>query len=200
MDATEVKKAAGANLPGCLTLLRSRDEGLTTAEVESLHASVGYNEIGHDKVPSWLTQLMRAFVNPFTGILLLIILVFSVSSNVFFTKPAERDYKTVFVVFAIVLLSSLLRFFQEYASSTAAKKLKAMIKTNATVLRKDTGRHEADIKELVPGDIVYLSAGDMIPADCRVIHSKDLFISQSILTGESMPAEKNESPAADVEK
>src|ERR1035438_6137580 len=75
-----------------------------------------------------------------------------------------------------------------------------MIKTTATVLRKETGKQEIPIKELVPGDIISISAGDMLPADCRIIQSKDLFISQSMLTGESLPVEKGSSVVADTDK
>jgi len=196
--AARIKEIAASEKTQSLTLLGSREEGLTAPEVEQRRLASGYNEISQDKMPSWILQLVRAFINPFTGILVLIVIV-SIGTNVFFSKPEDRDYKTVYVVFAIVLLSSLLRFFQEYASNTAAQKLKAMIKTKASVLRNGGGRQEIDIKELVPGDIVALSAGDMIPADCRIIRSKDLFVSQSILTGESMPAEKGDLPVKDLE-
>ena len=98
----------------------------------------------------------------------------------------------------MILLSSLIRFWQEYRSNRAAERLKSMIKTTALVLRQDQGKKEIDIKELVPGDIVFLSAGDMIPADCRILQSKDLFVSQSILSGESLPVEKREFPVADA--
>jgi Mg2+-importing ATPase len=194
-----INSIAAADQSACFSMLNSREAGLSTDEVNKSRLLTGYNEIAQEKMPSWIMQLVRAFINPFTGILALIVIV-SIVTNVFFSKPEDRDYKTVYVVFAIVLLSSLLRFFQEYASNNAAKKLKAMIKTKASVLRKDSGQQEIDIKELVPGDMVVLSAGDMIPADCRIIHSKDLFISQSILTGESMPAEKNELPVTDIDK
>ncbi|HEU0064326.1 MAG TPA: magnesium-translocating P-type ATPase, partial [Flavisolibacter sp.] len=98
----------------------------------------------------------------------------------------------VIVVGVMVFLSSFLRFFQEFRSNKAAEQLKKMVKTTATVFRKETGRREIDIKELVPGDIIFLSAGDMIPGDCRITQCKDLFVSQSILTGESLPVEKRE--------
>ena len=117
----------------------------------------------------------------------------SVAVNLFFTPPDQQDYKTCYVVLAMILLSSLLRFFQEYASKNAAQKLKAMINTTVSVLRNNGVEKEINIKDIVPGDIVRLSAGDMVPGDCRVIHAKDLFISQSILTGEAMPVEKRDS-------
>ncbi len=120
--------------------------------------------------------------------------------DVLFAKPGEEDYKTVIVVSIMVMLSSLLRFWQEFTSNRAAEKLKGMVKTTATVLRKESCKKEIDIIHLVPDDIVFLSAGDMIPADCRIIQSKDLFISQSMLTGESLPVEKKELAIKDAEK
>jgi P-type E1-E2 ATPase len=93
----------------------------------------------------------------------------------------------VIVVTILIVLSSLIRFWQEYRSNIAAEELKSLVKTTATVLRSDAGRTEIDIKEIVPGDIIYSLREILIPADCRVLQSKDLFVSQSILTGEAMP-------------
>ncbi len=90
----------------------------------------------------------------------------------------------------MVTISGFLKFFQEFKSNKAAENLKALIKTTAAVCRKESGINEIDMIEIVPGDIVYISAGDMIPADIRIIRSKDLFASQSSLTGESEPVEK----------
>ncbi len=97
---------------------------------------------------------------------------------------------TVTVIGAMILVSSLLSFFQEYRSNRAAEKLKSMVTTTTAVLRKGKEREEIVMKQIVPGDIVYLAAGDMIPADCRVVESIDLFIGESMLTGESLPVEK----------
>ncbi len=190
-----LKAAAALGTDACLAKANSCKEGLDAKQVAAQRQLFGNNEIANEKMPSWVLQLVTAFINPFSGILVLIVVV-SIVVNVFFSKPADQDYKTAYVVCAMILLSSLLRFFQEYASNNAAQKLKAMIKTTATVFRQESGQQEISLKELVPGDIVLLSAGDMIPADCRLLHSKDLFISQSILTGESMPVEKNEMPVA----
>ena len=88
----------------------------------------------------------------------------------------------------MVMISAILRFVQEFKSNTAASKLKDMVETTATALRDKT-RKEIDMHDIVPGDIIYLSAGDMVPADCRIIQSKDLFVVQSSLTGESLPVE-----------
>ena len=164
-------------------------EGLSLEQVQEKLTAYGLNEVHHEKAPSWVKQLIQAFINPFIGILLIIAII-SFIVDVWMAKPGEAEYKTVIMVGIMVMVSSLLRFFQEYRSNRAAEQLKSMVKTTATVLRKLKGKIELDIKELVPGDIIFLSAGDMIPADCRIIQSKDLFVSQAMLTGESMPAEK----------
>lgn len=188
--ATTRLKAAGQSQKDSLfSMLESNPEGLTEEEVEDKIETFGLNEVHHEKAPSWYLQLLHAFINPFIGILVLIASI-SYIIDVWLVPPSEKDYKTVFMVCIMVMISVLIRFFQEFRSNQAAEQLKSMVKTTATVLRKESGKIEVDIKELVPGDIIFLSAGDMIPADCRVIQSKDLFISQSMLTGESLPVEK----------
>jgi len=184
-------------------MFESAPEGLTEDQVEEKLLAGGLNEVHHEKAPSWVKQLFEAFVNPFIGVLLIIATVsfyIDVLRPIFGHKPDEADYKTVITVGIMVLISSLLRFFQEFRSNQAAEKLKGMVKTTATVLRKEVGRLEIDIKELVPGDIIVLSAGDMIPADCRVIQSKDLFVSQAMLTGESLPVEKRNLAIKDADE
>lgn len=176
----------------------SSQSGLSETEAEMRMAKSGTNEVYHEKAPSWLRQLVQAFINPFIGILFLIA-VLSFVVDVALASPGEADYKTVIMVVVMVMLSSLMRFFQEYRSNRAAEQLKSMVKTTATVLRKGTGKIEVDMKVLVPGDIIFLSAGDMIPADCRIVQSKDLFVSQAMLTGESLPVEKISLPVFDAE-
>lgn len=189
-DAASRLKAASRNDSGTFySILESNAEGLSIDEVEDKLKTFGLNEVHHEKAPSWCHQLLHAFINPFIGILIIIAII-SFIIDIWFAKPGEEDFKTVVMVAIMVMASVLLRFFQEYRSNSAAEQLKSMVKTTATVLRKGTGKAEIDIKELVPGDIIFLSAGDMIPADCRIIQSKDLFVVQSMLTGESLPVEK----------
>lgn len=198
--ATARLKAASRSKNDTLfPLLESNPEGLTKEEVEDKQETFGLNEVHHEKAPSWYRQLMHAFINPFIGILLIIASI-SFIIDVWLAKPGEKDYKTVIMVSFMVMISVLLRFFQEYRSNQAADQLKSMVKTTATVLRKESGKIEVDIKELVPGDIIFLSAGDMIPADCRMVQSKDLFISQSMLTGESLPVEKRNLAIENIEQ
>jgi Mg2+-importing ATPase len=192
--ATKLKNAARAERGYLFAMLNTQESGLKENQVLEKRGKFGLNEISHEKAPAWYVQLFQAFVNPFIAILIVIAIV-SLITDVFLAAPGDRDYKTLIVVSIMVMLSSLLRFWQEYRSNQAAEKLKSMVRTTATVLRKGVlgpGRQEVDIKEIVPGDIIFLSAGDMIPADCRILQSKDLFISQAMLTGEAMPVEKRD--------
>lgn len=94
----------------------------------------------------------------------------------------------------MIIISATLRFIQEYKSAIESDKLKQAVNTTTAIVRKDKGKRETYITEVVPGDIIHLAAGDMVPADMRIISCKDLFISQSALTGESEPVEKYVSP------
>ena len=191
--ATKIKNASRTDEDYFFAMLNSSAEGISPVQVRERLLRYGLNEVHHEKAPSWVSQLVQAFINPFIGILLIIALISSVI-DIWMAKAGEEDYKTVAMVGVMVVVSALLRFFQEYRSNRAAEQLKSMVKTTATVLRKTQGKKEVDIKQLVPGDITFLSAGDMIPADCRIIQSKDLFVSQSMLTGESLPVEKHHLP------
>ncbi len=188
-----LRQAAQFSTTHLYDFLEAKPEGLTAEEVELRQEQYGQNDVRHDRPPTWYRQLLDAFINPFVGILVLIAVV-SFIIDVWLAPPAEKEYKTVVVVSIMVLISSMLRFVQEFKSSRAAERLKSMVKTTATVHRQPTGRQEVVIGELVPGDIIFLSAGDMIPADCRILQSKDLFVNQSVLTGEALPVEKRDQP------
>jgi Mg2+-importing ATPase len=195
--ATKLQQVAAADQAEYLALLDSHPDGLSAAQARKRLALNGLNEVHHEKAPSWYQQLLSAFVNPFIVILLVIALI-SFITDVWMAAPGDTSYKTVIMVGIMVMVSSLLRFFQEYRSNRSAEQLKSMVKTTATVLRKSKEKTETDIKELVPGDLIFLSAGDMIPADCRLVQSKDLFVSQAMLTGESLPVEKQHLPVTDA--
>ncbi|HUX54011.1 MAG TPA: magnesium-translocating P-type ATPase [Williamwhitmania sp.] len=186
-----LRQAAQLFISHIYGFLETNPEGLTAEEVEQKQEQYGLNDVRHDRPPTWYRQLLDAFINPFVGILVLIAVV-SFIIDVWLAPPEEKEYKTVVVVSIMVLISSMLRFVQEFKSSRAAERLKSMVKTTATVHRQPAGREEVEIGELVPGDIIFLSAGDMIPADCRILQSKDLFINQSVLTGEALPVEKRD--------
>jgi len=187
--AEKLRKASRIDSSEVYAMLDSSKDGISTEEAKKRISSYGLNEVSYDKAPAWYVQLFKSFVNPFVLILLAIVVI-SYIIDVWLAAPGEKDWKTVIVVAVMILISSLLGFFQEYRSNRAAEKLKSMIKTTAAVLRKGKDKEEILMSQIVPGDIVYLAAGDMIPADCRVLESIDLFIGESMLTGESLPVEK----------
>ncbi|MFB9263931.1 magnesium-translocating P-type ATPase [Bradyrhizobium erythrophlei] len=173
-----------------LARLETTHNGLTEEQVEARQEQYGFNEVSHEKPPTWYHQLFDAFLTPFNGVLFAVSIV-SLFSDVIFAAPEDRSFKTIIVLSAMVLLSTLLRFWQEFRSNQAAEELKAMVSSTTAVLRAGMPRpQEVPISTLVPGDIVHLSAGDMVPADVRLLSAKDLFVSQAMLTGESLPLEK----------
>ena len=173
-----------------LKRLETVRSGLTEEQVEARKERYGLNEVTHEKPPTWYHQLFYAFLTPFNGVLFAVSIV-SLFSDVIFAAPEDRSFRTIIVLYSMVLLSTLLRFWQEFRSNRAAEELKAMVSSTTTVLRAGMTRpQETPISEVVPGDIVYLSAGDMVPADVRLLTAKDLFVSQAMLTGESLPLEK----------
>lgn len=193
ITASKLKTVAKFDKATFFSFLETKEAGLDEEQVELRQQEYGSNEVVHEKAPAWYVQFFQAFINPFIAVLIVIAII-SFIMDVMLAKPGEGDYKTVIVVGVMVMLSSFLRFWQEFRSNKAAEQLKSMVKTTATVLRLGEPKKEIEIKELVPGDIIFLSAGDMIPADCRIIQSKDLFLNQSTLTGEALPVEKREFP------
>ena len=160
--------------------------GLNEEQITERLDRDGVNEVSHEKPPHWSLQLLRAFKNPFIIVLLILAVV-----QVVLTPD---DLSGPIIIAVMVGISVLLSFTQEYRSSRAAENLKAMVRNTATVTRRASDEHseriEVPVGELVVGDIVHLGAGDMVPADLRLLTAKDLFISQAILTGESLPVEK----------
>lgn len=172
-----------------LSQLKTREKGLDFVDVELLSDQYPSNEITHEKPKPWFVQLAEAFINPFTFVLIVIAAISFLTSYVL-AKPGEKSLSAVLVIMVLVLISGGLRFFQEFRSGKEAEGLRSLVKTTATVIRRENGREEINIADILPGDIVVLSAGDMIPADVRVLRAKDLFVSQSALTGESEMVEK----------
>ena len=173
-----------------LKKLDTARSGLTPEQVEERQERYGPNQVTHEKPPTWYLQLFHAFLTPFNGVLFAVSIV-SFFSDVIFAASEDRTFRTIIVLISMVLLSTLLRFWQEFRSNKAAEELKAMVSSTSAVLRTGMERpQEIPISTLVPGDIVYLSAGDMVPADVRLLTAKDLFVSQAMLTGESIPLEK----------
>ncbi|MCU4766310.1 magnesium-translocating P-type ATPase [Bacillus toyonensis] len=189
-------EVATQDINSALKLLETTENGLSKQEASRRLSLYGPNEIAHNKTLPWYIQFLLAFKNPFIFVLL------ALGALSFFTD----DMQGTIVVSVMVLLSSTIRFLQEFRSQKAADKLKAMVRTTASVFRIDGFVHETKnvtnlnrnytieipIEELVPGDIISLSAGDIVPADVRILSAKDLFVNQSSLTGEALPVEKYE--------
>ncbi len=185
-----------------LTMFKSSLEGLNSKSVETLQKEFGTNEILRENSSVWHEELLGSIKNPFNLLLTAIALIS------YFTG----DLAGAIIVAVMIFISVILSFTQEYRSNRAAEKLKAMVTMTATVTRKrpledeessseisdPAQKFEIPIKELVPGDIIQLSAGDMLPADVFLLKSKDLFITQSALTGESLPVEKHANPREDL--
>ncbi|UTY59184.1 magnesium-translocating P-type ATPase [Massilia sp. erpn] len=168
--------------------LASGADGLSNEAAQAVVERDGPNEMGHEKALGWHQRLWQCYRNPFNVLLTVLALV----------SWLTEDVKATIVIGTMVVLSTLLRFVQEGRSSRAAERLQALVSNTATVLR-DGQPCELAIRELAAGDVVMLSAGDMIPADCRLLAAKDLFVSQAAMTGESLPVEKSaEAPSATV--
>lgn len=187
----------------CTEMFSSHPHGLNEEQAEGIREKVGPNEVEHEKPLPWWVYLWHCYKNPFNLLLTLLA----------FISYWTEDMKAAVVIATMIILSTLIRFWQEAKSNQAADKLKEMVSNTATVLRRttvnetenadvtrlypdalsypsDAPRIELPIKQLVPGDIILLSAGDMIPADLRLLSAKDLFVSQAAMTGESLPVEK----------
>lgn len=163
--------------------------GLTRAEVEDRQLTYGKNEVVHEQKKNPFIVFIKTFINPFIGALTGLAVI-SLVIDVLMAEPGEQEWTGVVIIAVMVVCSAILRFWQEWKANEATDSLMKMVKNTCLVKRAGSGEEELDITELVPGDIVFLAAGDMIPADLRIIESKDLFISQASLTGESEPIEK----------
>ena len=193
--------AAQSDTDALLKQLDSHSHGLSEAQAAVARERFGLNEVEHEKPLPWWLHLWHCYKNPFNLLLTLLAVI----------SYLTEDMKATIVIGSMVMLSTLLRYWQEAKSNKAADSLKAMVSNTATVIRHDLAEDameearryfdiqlhpkeprkvEVPIKQLVPGDLVVLSAGDMIPGDCRVLSAKDLFVSQAAMTGESLPVEK----------
>jgi len=167
------------SLDKLLAYLDTSSSGLVSDEAENRLKTFGRNELAKRKKRTAVVDFIFHFRSP-----LIIILLFAGVISGFFGEIINAA-----IIFSIVLLSVILDFFQESKAKRAAEILKEKVTTTATVLR-DSAKKEVKLSEIVPGDIIYLSAGDIVPADARVVNAKDLFVDQSALTGESFPIEK----------
>lgn len=189
-------ESAKTTTEAVLERFETHTHGLTESQADTIRERIGLNEVQHEKPLSWWQRLWLSYRNLFSLLLTMLAVVSYVT----------EDLKATIVIASMVVMATLLRFWQEGKAVKAADSLKAMVSNTATVFRRsssdsrdletdhghgmDFRRVEVPIKMLVPGDLISLSAGDMIPADSRILIAKDLFVSQSALTGESMPVEK----------
>ncbi|MBE5813500.1 MAG: magnesium-translocating P-type ATPase [Clostridiales bacterium] len=163
------------------------ENGLSKQQVEQNIRSYGKNEIKQAKPKKWYNYFWESLVTPFNSILIGISIIL-IYTDIYLAD--EPNYANIIVIAILVTASTLLDFFESYRSNKAAEKLKEMVATTVTVIR-DGEKTEILIKDVVVGDTVLLSAGSLIPADLRLIETKDLYVGQSALTGESDSVKKS---------
>lgn len=169
--------------------LHTSGEGMNEESVDLSRDEFGSNIITRRKGNSLFKRVCAAFINPFTAVLFALAVV-SAFTDIILAEPGDKNYATVIIIITMVMISGILRFVQETRSGNAAAKLSGMIHTTTCVKRAGYEKEEIPLEDVVTGDIIFLSAGDMIPADVRILSAKDMFVSQSALTGESEPVEK----------
>ena len=196
-----LQQAASASVATLYKLYRSNEEGLTDSQALWNRQKDGYNDVHREKPMPWWLHLWICYRNPFSLLLTVLALI----------SWYTGDPTGTLVISSMIVLATLMRFVQEGRSNRAAESLKAMVSNTATVLRRDPAREVEDtarkyfgvtlhpreprwvelpMRDLVVGDVIKLAAGDMVPADIRVLTAKDLFVAQAALTGESLPVEK----------
>jgi len=174
------------NLEKLFNKYQTSREGISIVEVDDRLEKYGKNNVEIKNMNTIWHKLKEAFINPFNIVLMV------VAALTFFTDvivPAKKDYATFILIISTLLISAFISLKEQTKSDNAAKKLKKMITNKMDVIR-DGIDYTIDIENVVPGDIVKLSSGDMIPGDVRFIETKDLFVNQASLTGESNPVEK----------
>lgn len=166
---------------------RVNPNGLTNNEAKQRLEKLGLNEITQAKPKRWYNYFLESLFSPFNCILLGIVAILCYTD---IYLPPTPSYANIIVIAILVTASTLLDFFEEYRSNKAAEQLKEMVATTTSVIRN--GKEiQVPIKEVTLGDVVILSAGSMIPADLKIIESKDLYVGQSALTGESDSIKKS---------
>lgn len=190
-NAEKVFLAATQPLGSVFSYFQTSRIGLTADEVEKRQSVYGRkNEVEHEKKKNPLSTFIKAFINPFIGVLTGLVVI-SFVLDVLLAAPGEQDWTAIVIISTMVIFSAILRFCQEWKANASSESLLKMVTNTCYVKRAGNHDEEINIAELVPGDVVMIAAGDMIPADIRIIEAKDLFVSQSSLTGESDPIEKH---------
>lgn len=176
----DIQELLSVQIKDCLEQLKTTQKGLDSEEIQKRLEIFGSNEIVKKKKQSGPVRFLLQLKNP-----LIIILLFAAIVSIFFGSDVNA-----IIIFVIILGSMIIDFYQTTKSENAAEMLKKKVETTSTLFR-DNRQMEVSNKDIVPGDIIRFSAGDNIPADCRIIEQKDLAINQSALTGEAFPVEKN---------
>ena len=182
----DIRKILNVTQDQLFDYLKAKPEGFTQVEADQLIEETGPNEITKQEKPHPLIGFVNVLINPF-NLVLLVVIAITFINDILIEKSG--DYLTLIILSVVVLASTLASFIQDERSSAASEKLLNMV-SNTTAVLRDGEFKEIPIDEIVLGDIVRLSAGDIIPADLRIISAKDLFLSQATLTGESLPVEK----------
>lgn len=182
--------ASRQTLENVYRALNAHHAGLGIHDVESRQRKFGANIVEHEERTNPTKLFITAFINPFIGILTALVII-SFILDVYLAEPGEQDWTTIIIITTMVVFSAILRFVQELKAGRSSNALLKMV-TNTCYVERSTRERSGEIpvEQLVPGDLVLLSAGDMIPADIRIVESKDFFVSQSSLTGESDSIEK----------
>jgi Mg2+-importing ATPase len=197
-DASDAEKrlglASSSSLDEIFSYYGTSLNGYSEEQAEESREKYGMNDFGKNRKDHWYKRLLLAFLNPFSIVLIILAVVTIVGGTIKTdSSDAQNDYITAIIIFAIVVLSTILRFVTEQKSSKAMEKLTSMVETTVSITRSGKA-NEIPLREVVVGDIVGLSNGDLIPADIRILSSKDFFVSQSALTGESLSIEKTADP------
>lgn len=189
-NAEKVFLAAAQPVNSAFSYFQTTQIGLNPEEIEKRQSLYGKNEIEHEKKKNPVSTFIKAFINPFIGVLTGLVII-SFILDVMLAEPGEQDWTAIIIISTMVIFSAILRFMQEWKANISSEALLKMVTNTCYVKRSGKHDEEISITELVPGDIVMIAAGDMIPADIRIVQAKDLFVSQSSLTGESDPIEKS---------
>lgn len=179
---------AGKTKQELLNFFHSTDQGMKDEQIEESREKYGENSISYGKKTPFIVEALKAYITPFTLVLIALGVILFITEYVL-AAPGDKDLFGVIIIFTMVIVSGTMTLVQSVRSNQAAEKLKSLVKVTAAV-KRNGDYTEIPMEEIVCGDLVRLSAGDMIPADMRLLSAKDLFISQAALTGESYPVEK----------
>ncbi|MBO1100146.1 magnesium-translocating P-type ATPase [Enterococcus hirae] len=179
---------AGKTKQELLNFFHSTDQGMKDEQIEESREKYGENSISYGKKTPFIVEALKAYITPFTLVLIALGVISFITEYVL-AAPGDKDLFGVIIIFTMVIVSGTMTLVQSVRSNQAAEKLKSLVKVTAAV-KRNGDYTEIPMEEIVCGDLVRLSAGDMIPADMRLLSAKDLFISQAALTGESYPVEK----------